>query len=81
MNQLISDPNAVVKGEKYRITVLTPELFRLEYSESGSFDDEMTQIVVNRLFAVPEWSVKEAGEESLFSTEEAELRESRRPFE
>ena len=81
MNQLISDPNAVVKGEKYRITVLTPELFRLEYSESGSFDDEMTQIVVNRLFPVPEFSVKETEDEIQIITEKAELHYNRRPFE
>ena len=48
MNQLISNPDAVVKGDHYRITVLTPELFRLEYSEHGNFDDETPQIVVNR---------------------------------
>ena len=31
---------SVVKGEKYRITVLTEGLLRLEYSESGKFVDE-----------------------------------------
>lgn len=29
---------SVAKGDKYRITVLTEGLLRLEYSESGNFD-------------------------------------------
>lgn len=37
-------------GNKYRITVLTSRLIRLEYQESSQFIDEPTQIVVNRTF-------------------------------
>ena len=81
MNQLISNPDAVVKGDHYRITVLTPELFRLEYSEHGNFDDEMTQIVVNRQFPVPSFSLKETEDEIQIITEKAELHYNRRPFE
>ena len=44
---------SVVKGEKYRITVLTEGLLRLEYSESGKFVDEATQTVWNRDFETP----------------------------
>lgn len=36
--------------KKYRITVLTPGLIRLEYSEEGSFEDRPSQTVVNRDF-------------------------------
>ncbi len=50
---------AVVKGQKYRFTVLTPALIRLEYSETGSFEDRATQIVINRMFDVPEFTVEE----------------------
>ena len=38
----------VVKGDKYRITVLTEGLLRLEYSEDGVFEDRATQTVLNR---------------------------------
>ena len=40
----------VVKGDKYRITVLTEGLLRLEYSEDGVFEDRATQTVLNRDF-------------------------------
>ena len=52
--QLASRPvcrkEAVVRGENYRITILTPRLFRLEYSEDGVFEDRPTQCVLNREF-------------------------------
>ena len=50
---------AVVQGEKYRITVLTARLFRLEYSEDGVFEDRPTQCVLNRDFPVPQFRVFE----------------------
>lgn len=37
-----------IKGEKYRITILTEGLIRLEYSEDGSFEDRPTQMVLYR---------------------------------
>ena len=33
----LADPKNVVKGDKYRITVLTEHLLRLEYSEDGIY--------------------------------------------
>ena len=44
---------SVVQGERYRISVLTTRLFRLEYSEDGVFEDRPTQCVLNRDFATP----------------------------
>ena len=46
--------NAIVQGENYRFTVLTPSMIRMEYSEKGVFVDKKTQMVVNRTFDVPE---------------------------
>ena len=40
----------IVKGERYRITMLTDVLVRLEYSEDGIFEDRATQMVINRDF-------------------------------
>ena len=48
---------SVVRGEKYRFTVLTPNLLRLEYSESGAFEDRPSQVVLNRSFETPEFHV------------------------
>lgn len=50
---------AVIKGDKYRFTVLTPTLIRIEYSENGEFEDRATQTVINRDFEVPAYSVIE----------------------
>lgn len=45
-----SASDACVYGDKYRFTVLTSRLIRIEYSEDGIFEDRATQAVVNRLF-------------------------------
>ncbi len=39
-----------VQGSRYRITVLTDRLIRLEYDESGRFEDRPTQTVASRVF-------------------------------
>ena len=40
----------MIIGEKYRITLLTEALVRLEYSEDGVFEDRATQTVLFRDF-------------------------------
>lgn len=54
----------IIQGEKYRFTVLTEEMIRLEYCEDGQFEDRATQCVIDRKFKVPEYQVIE-NEESL----------------
>lgn len=51
--------NAIFKGEKYRITLLTERLIRFEYSEDGIFYDGLTERVINRDFPVPEFTIQE----------------------
>ena len=53
------NPACVVQGEKYRITVLTSRMLRLEYSEDGEFEDRPTQVVWNRNFDSPEFTVSD----------------------
>lgn len=48
-------PENIVTGDKYRITVLTDRLIRLEYSEDGIFEDRATQVVLNRDFPETEY--------------------------
>lgn len=50
---------AIIKGDKYRFTVLTNRLIRLEYSECGKFEDRATQTVINREFDIPEFKTFE----------------------
>ena len=61
---------AIIQGERYRISILTPSLIRLEYSEEGKFEDRATQAVINRNFAVPEYEVRREGNCLLIETEE-----------
>ena len=55
----LSLPTAVHKGDFYRITVLTDRLVRLEYSVSGNFVDNLTDLVSNRNFPVPSYTFEE----------------------
>ena len=41
----------MVIGEKYRITMLTEGLIRLEYSEDGIFEDRATQMAFFQRFS------------------------------
>ena len=50
----------IVQGEKYRFSVLTPFMMRMEYSETGVFEDLQTQTVLNREFPVPEYTVTQS---------------------
>ncbi len=52
-----ANPLAIVQGKHYRFTVLTEEMLRMEYSESGEFEDLPTQVVFNRDFPRPEFQV------------------------
>ncbi len=64
---------AIVKGEKYRFTVLTSRLLRIEYNENGIFEDRATQLIVNREFDVPEFSVSKSDNILKIKTEYIEL--------
>ena len=55
----LSNPNAIKKGNRYRITVLSDRLIRLEYAPDGKFNDNLTDLVVNRRFNVPNFKVQE----------------------
>lgn len=54
-----SREGAVFQGSKYRITVLTERLVRLEYQKDGMFFDDLTEQVINRNFSVPSFKVQQ----------------------
>lgn len=68
-----SNNKAIIKGENYRFTVLTPELIRMEYQADGIFEDGATQRVINRNFEVPQYQVKESAERLDIFTESLHL--------
>ena len=57
--QCSSMDDAIIKGKKYRITILSDILVRLEYSESGTFEDRPTELVNFRRFSVPKYLKQE----------------------
>ena len=59
----------IVQGEKYRFSVLTPFMMRMEYSETGVFEDLQTQTVLNREFPVPEYTVTQSDDRLEIETE------------
>ncbi|MBQ8813312.1 MAG: alpha-xylosidase [Lachnospiraceae bacterium] len=75
-----SNDRAMVRGDKYRFTVLTSGLLRLEYQEDGIFEDRMTQRVVNRNFEVPEFTVKHTEDQLEIITEFLHLRYNKKQF-
>ena len=49
---------STLRGEHWRIGILTESLTRFEWSGSGKFEDNLTQMVVNRDFgADPQFTV------------------------
>ena len=49
---------SILQGEHWRIGFLTESLIRFEWSDSGEFEDNLTQMVVNRDFgADPQFTV------------------------
>lgn len=70
----------IIAGDKYRITVLTNRLFRLEYCEDGIFEDRATQTVLNRDFKPVDFRIKETDEELEIFTDRIHLMYNKQAF-
>ena len=77
---IMVNPEAVVQEEKYRISILTESLLRLEYSENGVFEDRPSQAVVNRNFPTPKFLLCEREECLTITTSKLVLEYDRKPF-
>lgn len=51
--------NIMITGDKYRITILSDILIRLEYSETGTFENRPTELIKFRNFSMPKFMRKE----------------------
>lgn len=58
--KLISNEQSYITGHKYRFTVLSPSLIRLEYNENGIFEDRPTSRIINRKFPKTDFSFTES---------------------
>ena len=54
-----SNPKAIVQGPKFRITVLSEQLIRLEYDENSIFEDRPTELALYRDFDLPQFKLEE----------------------
>ena len=50
---------SVIRGKKYRITIITDRLIRFEYNDSGLFEDRPTELIWYRNFETPEFEIKQ----------------------
>ncbi|MFC8734503.1 TIM-barrel domain-containing protein [Luteimicrobium sp. NPDC057192] len=76
----VADPRAVVQGDRYRITVLTDGLVRLEYADDGVFEDRASTFAVRRRLPVPEFRVLDDGPQLEVVTDRFRLVYDRGPF-
>lgn len=49
----------IIQGSRYRFTLITDKLLRMEYSETGLFEDRATQLVMNRQLGEVTFELKE----------------------
>lgn len=77
----ISKKEAIIKGDKWRFTILTDALIRIEYSEDGVFEDRATQVVIDRDFDVPHYVINEDRDDFIkITTDKIEITYTKRPF-
>ena len=69
----VSDSKLIFKGSKYRITVLTDTLIRLEYDDAGVFEDRPTELAINRKFPVFDFDVQENSKYLVITTKHYRL--------
>ena len=55
----VSDKKAVVLGSNFRISVISERIIRLEFCQTGQFNDRPTQLVKKRNIGIPDFSVRQ----------------------
>jgi hypothetical protein len=72
-NNPVARPEAQVTVGNARFTVLTDRLVRMEWSETGAFEDHATLAVVNRDLPVQKFTVTRTGDGVRIKTDALEL--------
>ncbi|MCB0992987.1 MAG: hypothetical protein KDB16_18560, partial [Acidimicrobiales bacterium] len=76
----LANPDAVVSGRHWRITVLTDGLVRLEWSPDGGFEDRASTFAWYRDQPVPRYDVVDGPDAIEVSTDRFHLRYNRDEF-
>lgn len=69
-----ANPKAMVTQDNARFTVLTPQMIRVEYSDSAKFEDRPTFVAINRNMPVPEYTSEVQDSVLIIRTKALELR-------
>ena len=72
-NNPVARPEAQVTAGNARFTVLTDRLVRMEWSETGAFENHATLAIVNRDLPVPKFTVVRTGDGVRIKTDVLEL--------
>lgn len=59
LDNLKTNNAQIIQGNKYRFSILTDRLIRLEYNKEGQFNDLATQLVMFRKFEKPDFAVRQ----------------------
>jgi len=70
----VADPKSTVVSGKARFTILTPRVIRMEWSETGKFEDRASLTFVNRNLPVPKFTKTDSNGWLEISTGELKLR-------
>jgi hypothetical protein len=76
----VADPAAVIAGDRFRITVLTTGLVRLEYADDGVFEDRASAFALFRDLPVPDFRILETDDRLEILTDRIHLIYDRGPF-
>ncbi|MCA9252080.1 MAG: DUF5110 domain-containing protein [Phycisphaerales bacterium] len=70
----IANDDATIKSGHARFTILTPEMIRMEWSPSNSFEDRASFTFINRNLKVPKYNTSRDGEWLVITTDALTLR-------
>ena len=76
----VAHPQAVVQGDRWRFTVLTDALVRIEWAPDGVFEDRASTFALHRDLPVPAFDVVESDAVVEVLTEQLHLTYDRGPF-
>ena len=69
----VANSDAVVISNNVRFTILTPQLIRMEWSESNTFEELASLVFINRNLPIPKFTKKTKGEWLIIETEKLKL--------
>ncbi len=76
----VARPEAVLRGDRWRVTVLADGLVRLEWSDDGRFEDRASTLALHRDLPLPDFAVTETPSALEVVTERFRLTYDRGPF-